>query len=85
MTQTLVFPEGHFRHFISVEEFYRMTRAGVFPEGVRFELLEGEIFEMDAMDDPHAEALRWLDQEAKKYVKSWLDSLESPFRFHLFY
>ena len=66
MTQTLAFPEDHFRHRISVGEFYQMHRAGVFPEGVRFELLEGEIFEMDAMDDPHAGALRWLDQEVRE-------------------
>ena len=65
MTQTLVFPEGHFRHFISVEEFYRMTRAGVFPEGVRFELLEGEIFELEMVNDVSAGLLGMLSEEIR--------------------
>ena len=42
-----------------------MSQAGVLAEGVRFELLEGEIYQMDAMDDPHAGALNWLDEEIR--------------------
>ena len=69
MTQTVAFPEEHFRHSITPGEFQRMSQAGVLPEGVRFELLEGEIYQMDAMDDPHAGALRWLDEELREKLR----------------
>ena len=39
------------------------------PEGVQFELLEGEIYQMGAIDDPHAEALRWLDEELREVAR----------------
>lgn len=34
------------RHKISLEEFHRMVEAGVFPEDLRLELVEGELLEM---------------------------------------
>lgn len=32
------------RHKISLEEFHRMVEAGVFPEDLRLELVEGELW-----------------------------------------
>jgi Uma2 family endonuclease len=33
------------RHRLTVDEYYRMGEAGVFPQGARVELIEGEVIE----------------------------------------
>ncbi len=42
------------RHLFTVEEFHRMGEAGVFAEGDRVELLDGEIIEMTPIGSRHA-------------------------------
>ncbi|MDM7323430.1 MAG: Uma2 family endonuclease [Thermus sp.] len=48
------------RHPISLEEFHRMVEAGVFPEGLRLELVEGELVEMSPIGPKHAFVVRRL-------------------------
>ncbi|WP_038056232.1 Uma2 family endonuclease [Thermus amyloliquefaciens] len=42
------------RHRISLDEFHRMVEAGVFPEDLRLELVEGELLEMSPIGKRHA-------------------------------
>ncbi len=42
------------RHKVSLEEFHRMVEAGVFPEDLRLELVEGELVEMSPIGKRHA-------------------------------
>lgn len=48
------------RHKISLEEFHRMVEAGVFPEDLRLELVEGELVEMSPIGPKHAFVVRKL-------------------------
>ncbi|WP_298629065.1 Uma2 family endonuclease [uncultured Thermus sp.] len=48
------------RHRISLEEFHRMVEAGVFPEDLRLELVEGELVEMSPIGPKHAFVVRRL-------------------------
>ncbi|WP_114312647.1 Uma2 family endonuclease [Thermus caldifontis] len=48
------------RHRISLEEFHRMVEAGVFPEDLRLELVEGELLEMSPIGPKHAYVVRRL-------------------------
>ncbi len=50
------------RKRISAEAFRRMAEAGVFGEGERLELLEGEIVEMTPISKEHARAVRKLSR-----------------------
>jgi Uma2 family endonuclease len=50
------------KHYISACEFERMVENGVFEEGARLELIEGEIVEMSPIGKRHAacvDALNW--------------------------
>ncbi len=48
------------RHKISLEEFHRMVEAGVFPEDLRLELVEGELLEMSPIGKRHAATVNRL-------------------------
>lgn len=48
------------RHKVSLEEFHRMVEAGVFPEDVRLELVEGDLVEMSPIGPKHAAIVRRL-------------------------
>lgn len=48
------------RHKISLEEFHRMVEAGVFPEDLRLELVEGDLLEMSPIGPKHAFVIRRL-------------------------
>ncbi|MBI1848035.1 MAG: Uma2 family endonuclease [Candidatus Rokubacteria bacterium] len=48
------------RRLFTVEEFQRMGEAGVFPEGDRVELLDGEIVELSPIGDPHRTSVMML-------------------------
>jgi len=50
------------KHWISVDEYERMGRAGIFGENARLELLEGEIYEMSPIGSPHAACVTILHQ-----------------------
>jgi Uma2 family endonuclease len=45
------------RHSFTVDEYNRMGEAGILPEGVRTELIEGEIIEMVPIGSHHAGAV----------------------------
>jgi Uma2 family endonuclease len=48
------------RRPITVEEFQRMGKAGIFGPEERVELIDGVIFQMNAIDPPHASTVgRW--------------------------
>jgi Uma2 family endonuclease len=42
------------RHKLSVEDYHRMGRAGVFAPGERVELIEGEVIDMAPINSAHA-------------------------------
>ncbi|MEZ0347490.1 MAG: Uma2 family endonuclease [Thermus sp.] len=42
------------RHRITLDEFHRMVEAGVFPEDLRLELVEGDLLEMSPIGKRHA-------------------------------
>jgi Uma2 family endonuclease len=42
------------KHYFSVDDYYRMADAGVFPIGARIELIEGEVIEMSPIGNRHA-------------------------------
>ncbi|MDT4897104.1 MAG: hypothetical protein QOH25_2181 [Acidobacteriota bacterium] len=50
------------KHWISVDEYERMGRAGIFGSDARLELLEGEIYEMSPIGSPHAACVTILHQ-----------------------
>jgi Uma2 family endonuclease len=41
------------RHYFNVDEYYRMTAAGIFSEDDRVELIEGEVVEMSPIGSSH--------------------------------
>lgn len=48
------------KHWISVDEYERMGRAGIFGDDARLELLEGEIYETSPIGSPHAACVKFL-------------------------
>src|SRR5438552_11030055 len=42
------------RHLFSIEDYYRMAKAGILTEDDRVELIEGEIIDMPPIGAPHA-------------------------------
>jgi Uma2 family endonuclease len=49
------------RYLINVEQYHKMGAAGVFPEGARVELIEGELLSMAPMGTPHYWAVATLN------------------------
>lgn len=58
------------KKLFTVEEYHRMFEAGVFGEGARVELVDGEVYEMSAMGSRHAACVR--------RVNAMLGSLMGP-------
>jgi len=50
------------RHLFSVDDYRRMGEAGIFDEGERVELIEGEIIEMSPIGSAHASRVKRLIQ-----------------------
>jgi Uma2 family endonuclease len=48
------------RHYFSVEDYYRMADAGVFPPNARIELIDGEVIEMSPIGNRHAGSVNRL-------------------------
>lgn len=69
------------RHSFTVEEFERMGMAGIFPPDARFELIEGEIYEISPIGSPHAacvDALALLLNEIAR--RRFIVRVQSPIR-----
>jgi Uma2 family endonuclease len=49
------------RHRLTVDEYYRMARAGVFAPEARVELIEGEVIDMAPFGTRHASAVKKLN------------------------
>ncbi len=62
------------RYLINVEQYHKMGAAGVFPDGARVELIEGEILSMAPMGVPQVWAVATLTRAL----------LESPIGRHIF-
>jgi Uma2 family endonuclease len=62
MTQTLTQPNPNEPHRFTVAEFERLCSAEVLDISKRYELLEGEIFEMTPMGDQHAARVTNLNE-----------------------
>lgn len=53
---------GIAKHSFTAEEFERIGKAGIFRQGARLELIEGEIFEMSPIGSPHAACVNFLSR-----------------------
>jgi Uma2 family endonuclease len=53
-------PDWPRRHRISVDHYYRMAEAGLFEQGERVELINGDIIDMPPMGSRHAATLEHL-------------------------
>jgi Uma2 family endonuclease len=62
------------RYLINVEQYHKMGAAGIFPDGARVELIEGEILSMAPMGIPHCWAVAALNRAL----------IESPLGRHIF-
>lgn len=62
------------RHRITLDEYHRMAKAGVFDAQARIELIDGELIEMAPIDPPHASTVdRILNQFAAHLAgRAWI-------------
>jgi Uma2 family endonuclease len=51
------------RRYFSVEEYHRMGEAGIFAEGDRVELIEGEILKMSPIGRRHAACVKRINEQ----------------------
>ena len=69
------------KHRFTVDDYYRMGDAGVFPPGRRVELLEGEIIDMMPIDPFHSGVVnRLADYFSKRDQGRWLVTNQNPVR-----
>lgn len=69
------------KHWISVDEYERMGKAGVFPHDKRLELLEGEIYEMSPIGSPHAACVKFLSALLNRLFNGkFIVSTQDPIR-----
>lgn len=65
----------------TVEDYHRMGEAGIFTEDDRVELLEGEIYAMSPINDPHAGSVNRLTiRLARSVGEDILVSVQNPVR-----
>ena len=53
-------------HRFTISDLERMIEVGIIREGARVELMEGELLEMNAMFNPHYQAVLSLDDEFRE-------------------
>ena len=69
------------RHLFSVDDYHRMTAAGILSEHDRVELIEGEIIEMSPIGDAHLSAVnRFNHQLSRRLAPDLLVSVQNPLR-----
>ncbi|HEX8921320.1 MAG TPA: Uma2 family endonuclease [Pyrinomonadaceae bacterium] len=73
------------KYWISVDEYERMGRAGVFKKDARLELIEGAIYEMPPIGSPHAACVTILHQLLTlKYAGKLIVISQNPIRLNDF-
>lgn len=65
------------KHF-NVEDYYRMTQAGILSESDRVELLDGEVVEMSPIGSRHAATVDRLNKLINKLVGDEIVRVQSP-------
>jgi Uma2 family endonuclease len=66
------------RHF-NINEYYRMTDAGILSEGDRVELIDGEVVEMSSIESRHAVCVDRLNKLLNKLVlQDVIVSVQNP-------
>jgi Uma2 family endonuclease len=69
------------KHWITADEYERMGEAGIFPEDARFELIEGEIYEMSPIGSPHAACVNYLSMLLNRlFGDSFIVAIKNPIR-----
>jgi len=58
----LILPPPITRHRINAEQFHKMAEVGMFLQGERVELIEGEIIDMAPIGSFHCGNVDWLNQ-----------------------
>ena len=58
-TQPLDLPR---RHWLSVDDYYRMAEVGILDPEARVELIDGEIIDMAPPGSPHAATVDYLNE-----------------------
>jgi Uma2 family endonuclease len=73
------------KHYFSVDDYYRMADAGLFPIDARVELIEGEVIEMSPIGNRHAGCVnrlsRFLNRAASDFA---IVSVQNPVRLNDF-
>ncbi len=59
---------GTVKHRFTVEEYRRMGEAGIFSEGDRVELIDGEVVEKAPTGDHHIEAVMRLNRLLSRWA-----------------
>src|SRR5437588_7554855 len=73
------------KHYFSVDDYYRMADAGVFPRGARIELIDGEVIEMSPIGCRHNGCVMRLNALLNRKVgASAIVSVQSPVRLNDF-
>ncbi len=73
------------RYYFSVDDYYRMADAGVFPIDARVELIDGEVVEMFSIGNRHIGAvIRLTTLLSRKVGASALVSVQNPVRLNDF-
>jgi Uma2 family endonuclease len=66
-------------HRFTVEEYQQMARVGVLDPETRFELIDGEIIEMNPINWPHAGVAEWLNNLFVERYGRWVwVSMQNP-------
>lgn len=68
------------RRLFSVEEYHQMTRAGIFTEDDRVELIEGEIVEMTPIGSHHASCVARLTALFSRIQRQSIVWVQNPVR-----
>jgi Uma2 family endonuclease len=68
------------KHWISADEYERMGEAGVLSPDARFELIEGDIFEMSPIGSPHAACVKYLSRIFNELGKDFIVGVQDPIR-----
>jgi len=74
------------RHRLDVDAYYKMAETGILPQKTRCELIDGEIFDLNAMGSPHAALTNRLARHFARALsdETALVNVQSPLRLDAF-